>query len=474
MHAKTYRNTLWDELHVGQSATIERTVTESDLYVFAHASGNTNPIHLPGVDLDADGRADTVAPSIWIGSLVSTVLGTVLPGAGTLYRGQTFRFVGRARPGDRLTIEVRCVEKRVKPTALFHTRVTHRDGSVVLEGTAEVDVPLRSVVLAKKDLPLLLIDEHDHFGALLQRCRQLPPMPTAVVCPDDQNSLAGALLAWREGLIAPVLIGSRERIGRAADAHQLDLGAIPVIEVDGHAEAAARAVAMVHAREVRAVMKGNLHSDDLLAHVVKKEGGLRGNRRISHVFAMDVPTQSHLLFVSDAAINIAPDLPTKIDIVQNAIDLAIACGLDTPKVGVLAAVETVNVNMPATIDAAALCKMAERGQIRGGLVDGPLAMDNAVDASAARTKGLHSAVAGRAEVLIVPSLEAGNMLVKQLTFVARAEAAGLVVGARAPVMLTSRADNDKARLASCALAQLYAHWQSHGEALADQPLAVAA
>ena len=211
-------------------------------------------------------------------------------------------------------------------------------------------------------------------------------------------------------------------------------------------------------------MKGNIHSDLLLAQVVKKDGGLRGNRRISHVFVMDVPTLDELLFISDAAINISPDLITKVDIVQNAIDLARACGIDKPRVGVLSAVETVNPNIPSTLDAAILSKMAERGQITGGIVDGPLAMDNAMDVAAARTKGIASLVAGHANVLIVPNLESGNMLAKELTFVARAEAAGLVVGAKVPIMLTSRADNDRARLASAALAQLYEYMRRTGEA----------
>jgi phosphotransacetylase len=231
---------------------------------------------------------------------------------------------------------------------------------------------------------------------------------------------------------------------------------------------------MVNAKDVRTVMKGNLHTDELLAHVVKREGGLRTSRRISHVFVMDVATRSELLFISDAAINIAPDLVTKVDIVQNAIELAIACGLENPKVGVLAAVETVNVNMPSTLDAAALAKMADRGQIRGGIVDGPLAMDNAIDMQAARTKGITSRVAGQADVLIVPNLEDGNMLAKQLTFVAGAEAAGIVVGCKAPVILTSRSDNDRSRLASCAVAQLYDYWRQHGDALQDEPLSAAA
>jgi phosphotransacetylase/acyl dehydratase len=474
MTRPSHRNTTFDELEVGQSARIERVVTAADLYVFAHASGNTNPMHMPGADVDHDGTIDTVAPSLWVGSLVSSVLGTILPGAGTLYRGQTFRFLDRAYLNERLVVSVRCIEKRERPIALFETRVEKSDGTLLLEGVAEIEAPATTIVLKDRQLPMLLIDEHDHFAALAARCRSLPPMPTAVVCPDDENSLGGALLSQREGLITPIFIGARNRIMKAADAAGADISGIALIDIADHSDAAARAVAMVNQKEARAVMKGNVHSDELLAQIVKKDGGLRTSRRMSHVFVMDVPTEENLLFISDAAINIAPDLTTKVDIVQNAIDLAIACGLKKPKVGVLAAVETVNVNMPSTLDAAALAKMADRGQIKGGIVDGPLAMDNAVDMQAARTKGISSQVAGQADVLIVPNLEAGNMLAKQLTFVARAEAAGLVVGCRAPVILTSRADNDRARLASCALAQLYDYWRQHGEALKDAPLSAAA
>ncbi|MDF2114960.1 bifunctional enoyl-CoA hydratase/phosphate acetyltransferase [Roseiarcaceae bacterium H3SJ34-1] len=467
MAALSHRNTTFDELAVGQTASIERSVTADDLYVFAYASGNTNPMHMPGADVDQDGHADTVAPSLWVGALVSSVLGTILPGAGTLYRSQTFQFKGRAKLGDRLIISVRCIEKREKPRAVFETRVEKSDGTLILEGVGEIEAPIASVVLPKRQLPLLMLDRHEHFSRLVQRCRRLAPMPTAVVCPDDANSLGGVMLSMQEGLIAPFLIGARGKIQRAADAAEVDISALPLIDIEDHSEAAKRAVAMVNAREVRAIMKGNVHSDELLGQVVKKDGGLRGTRRISHVFVMDAPTRSDLIFISDAAINIAPDLTTKVDIVQNAIDLAIACGLTQAKVGILAAVETVNVNMPSTLEAAALAKMADRGQITGALVDGPLAMDNAVDVEAARTKGIVSTVAGHADVLIVPNLEAGNMLAKQLTFVARAEAAGLVVGAGAPIILTSRADNDKSRVASCAVAQLYDYWRQHGEPLLD-------
>ncbi|MFU8779037.1 MAG: bifunctional enoyl-CoA hydratase/phosphate acetyltransferase, partial [Roseovarius sp.] len=278
---------------------------------------------------------------------------------------------------------------------------------------------------------------------------------TAVVCPEEPNSLGGALLARAHTLIAPVLIGDPVRIAAAAQELGADLAGIEIIAEPDPEAAARRAVALVQAGRAGAVMKGHLHTDQLLRAVLDKAAGLRTGRRLSHVFVMDVPGLAHLLLVTDAAINIAPDLRAKMDIVQNAIDLALSLGIELPKVGVLSAVETVNPDLPSSIDAALLSKMAERGQITGGLVDGPLAMDNAVDLAAARTKGLSSAVAGRADILVVPNLDAGNMLAKQLTYLSHAEAAGVVLGARVPIILNSRADDDMARLASCAVAALH-------------------
>jgi phosphate butyryltransferase len=473
MKKSSVRNTTWDELQVGASASIERTCSVQDLYLFAHVSGNLNPLMLP--DESAAG-SHPVAPSLWVGSLVSAVLGNLLPGPGTLYRAQTLRFHDRVRPGDRLLVEVRCSEKRDKPVAVFDTRVLRADrASLVCDGTAEVDVPTRSIVTEPHELPEILLQQHDHFARLVTSAQRLPALRTVVVCPDDRNALGGAVLSAAEGLIVPILIGDAGRIRAAAAELAADVTGFELVDIADHREACAQAVAWVHGGKAAAIMKGNVHSDELLAEIVRKDGGLRTHRRISHVFAIDVPTLDHLLFISDAAINIAPDLVTKVDIVQNAIDLARACGVEQPRVGVLSAVETVNPSMPSTLDAAVLSKMADRGQIKGGIVDGPLAMDNAIDIGAARTKGIASLVAGRADVLVVPNLEAGNMLAKELTFVARAEAAGLVVGARAPVMLTSRADNDRARLGSCALALLYEHWRRTGRsACIAEPLPQAA
>ena len=457
------RNKTWTELRVGDRATIARSCSVQDLLLFAHVSGNANPLMLPPTD-DAPKGAEPIAPSLWVGSLISAVLGNLLPGPGTLYRSQSFEFRRRVHVGDKLEVSVVCREKREAPVATFDTVVKDATGEVVCEGFAVVEAPTVSIEHSARELPALIIEHKDHFAKLVALAARLPRLKTAVVCPEDHNSLSGVALSVERGLIEPILIGDPSRIRAVADELRLDISTWMLVAESDHRAAAARAVAMALEGRVNAIMKGAIHSDDLLAAVVKKDGGLRTHMRISHVFALDVPTLDEIVYISDAAINIAPDLNAKVDIVQNAIDLARACGLDVPRVGVLSAVEIINPNIPSTLDAAILSKMAERGQIKGGVVDGPLAMDNAIDMEAARTKGIASLVAGRANVLIVPNLEAGNMLAKELTFVARAEAAGLVVGALVPVMLTSRADNDRARLGSCALAALYDYYRREGRA----------
>jgi phosphate acetyltransferase len=294
------------------------------------------------------------------------------------------------------------------------------------------------------------------YEQLLDRCQGVDPIPTAVAHPCEETALSGAIEAAEHGLITPILVGPSAKIAAVAKSAKVDLAGIEIVDVEHSHDAAARAVQMVREGRAELLMKGSLHSDELLGAVVAREG-LRTGRRISHVFIMDVPTYHKVLIVTDAAINIAPNLVDKVDICQNAIDLGIALGLEAPKVAILAAVETVNPSMPATIDAAALCKMAERGQIKGGILDGPLAFDNAISAEAAKIKGIRSPVAGDPDILLVPNLEAGNMLAKQLTFLANADSAGLVLGARVPVILTSRADSVRARIASCAVAVTVAH-----------------
>ncbi|WP_111430710.1 bifunctional enoyl-CoA hydratase/phosphate acetyltransferase [Rhodobacteraceae bacterium DSL-40] len=449
-------NKTYDELRVGDSVDLHRVCTLDDLYVFANASGNHNPMHLPGMDDDGSHRTEPVAPSLWVGSLISAVLGNVLPGAGTLYRSQTFDFVGRAHAGEDLVAKVTLKEKRPDGTVVFATEVKRaEDGMPIVTGEAIVVAPVQKVVFDDHELPGLVVQRHRHFDALIRRAGPLPPMPTAVVCPEEPNSLGGAVLAAKRTLITPILIGKRAKILAAAAEIGADISGYELIDVDEDAKAAHAGVDLVIAGRAKALMKGHLHTDHLLHAALRKPDGLRAGRRFTHVFVVDVPGLAHPLLVTDAAINIAPDLPTKVDIVQNAIDLAISLGIAVPKVGVLSAVETVNPAIASSVDAALLSKMADRGQIHGGLVEGPLAMDNAVDLGAARTKGIKSEVAGRAEVLVVPDLDAGNMLAKQLTYIAKAEAAGVVLGASVPIILTSRADDDMARLASCAVAAIH-------------------
>jgi phosphotransacetylase len=295
------------------------------------------------------------------------------------------------------------------------------------------------------------------YEKVLERCRGLDPIPTAVAYPCEETALAGAMDAAKEGLIDPILVGPPAKIAEIARAHGIDTGKARIVDVPDSRAAAAKAVELVRSGEAELVMKGSLHSDEILGAIVAKETGLRTGRRLSHVFLMDVPSYHKVLIVTDGAINIAPSLEDKVDICQNAIDLARSFGVERPKVAILAAVETVNSKMPATLDAAALCKMAERGQIKGGVLDGPLAFDNAISREAAKIKGIRSEVAGDPDILLAPDLEAGNMMAKQLSFLANADSAGLVLGARVPVILTSRSDSLRARIASCAVAVLAAH-----------------
>jgi phosphate acetyltransferase len=300
------------------------------------------------------------------------------------------------------------------------------------------------------------VSAHSKYERLIDLAKGVQPAKTVVVHPCDETSLRGAVEAAEAGIIVPILVGPSAKITAIAREHRLDIGSLDVVNVAHSDQAAATAVQFIHEARAELLMKGSLHTDELMRAVTASSTGLRTARRISHVFVMDVPDYPETLFITDAAINIFPDLEAKRDIIQNAVDLFTQIGLGTPRVAILSAVETVTPKIPSTIEAAALCKMAERGQITGALLDGPLAFDNAIDPEAARIKGIKSEVAGRAQILVVPDLEAGNMLAKNLTFLAKADAAGLVLGARVPIILTSRADSVRTRMASCAVASLYA------------------
>jgi phosphate acetyltransferase len=297
---------------------------------------------------------------------------------------------------------------------------------------------------------------HSKYERLIAAAKSVPAVATIVVYPCDESSLRGSVDAAKTGIIVPILVGPTETIKKTAREHGIDIAKFKIIDAPDAPAAAAKAVELIHEGKGEMLMKGSLHTDDLMRAVTASSTGLRTARRISHVFIMDVPSHPDTLFITDAAINIAPDLDVKRDIIQNAVDLFTAIGLGTPRVAILSAVETVTSKIPSTIEAAALCKMSERGQITGAVLDGPLAFDNAIDPEAARIKGIESEVAGRAQILVVPDLEAGNMLAKNLTFLSKADAAGLVLGARVPIVLTSRADSVRTRMASCAVAALYA------------------
>ena len=458
-------NVTFDEITLGQSARLLRTLTLADIQAFAAVSGDTNPAHL-----DAKYANDTlfhgvIAHGMWGGALISALLGTQFPGPGTIYLDQVLHFTKPVRVGDTLTVTATVVSKdEAKKSVELDCQVLNQKGERVLHGTARVLAPTEKVRLAHVNAPQIqLFDPEARFKELLSLGAGLAPVRCAVVHPCDAGSLSGAMDSARYGLIEPVLIGPEKRIRHLAEEAGIDLQGVEIISMPHSHAAAERAAELAVKGLVSVIMKGSLHTDELV-HAVLTQRSLRTGRRMSHVFRFDIPLYSKPLLITDAALNIHPTLEEKVDIIQNAIDFARIMGVKLPKVAILSAVETVNPNIPSTLDAAALCKMAERGQIKGGVLDGPLAFDNAISAHAAQVKGIKSSVAGDVDILAVPDLESGNMLAKQLEYLAGASGAGLVLGARVPIALTSRADGPMNRVASALLAQLAAH-----SAQRDQP-----
>ncbi|MEF7616650.1 bifunctional enoyl-CoA hydratase/phosphate acetyltransferase [Aquincola sp. MAHUQ-54] len=454
----TLRNRTFDEIAVGDSASIERTLKPEDIQLFAVMSGDVNPAHLDAAYADAAGRQGVIAHGMWGGALISAVLGTRLPGPGTVYLSQTLAFRAPVRIGDTLTIRVEVTAKSEagRRVTLACTGVNQR-GETVIDGEAGVAAPAERIERAAATLPEVRLSAGSGLPRLLEHVRPLGAIRVAVVHPCDVLSLGGALDARAAGLIDPVLVAPRARLEALAAEAGLDLAGLPIEDVPHSHAAAQHAAGMAGKGQVEALMKGSLHTDELMGAVLDAAAGLRTKRRLSHCFLMQTPAYPRPFIITDAAVNIAPTLAEKADIVRNAIELAHAIGVQRPRVAILAAVETVNPNMPATLDAAALCKMADRGQIAGAVLDGPLAFDNAVSAAAARVKGIDSPVAGQADVLVVPDLESGNMLAKQLEYMGDAATAGIVLGAKVPIVLTSRADSRETRIASCAVAVLLAH-----------------
>jgi phosphate acetyltransferase len=449
-------NRTFDEIEVGASETVVRTLTATDVEALALAAGDVESFHL---DL-APGAAQegATAPGAAAIALVAGVLNRRLPGPGSAIVGTHFRYSGKVRTGDTLTVSVTARAKHTDGSRIdFDCRCTNADDDVLVEGVATVTAPSKHLAYASIATPEIVLRRNDGLARLLQRGEALEPVTCAVVHPCDYESLMGAVESAKRGLIVPVLVGPEAKIRAAAAEAHVDLTPYRIVSTPHSHAAAERAVAMARAGEVESLMKGSLHTDELMEVVVDAAVGLRTARRISHVFVMDVPAYPRPLLITDAAINIAPDLDAKADICRNAIDLAHILGIDLPKVAVLSAVETINPKIESTLHAAALCKMADRGQITGAVLDGPLAFDNAISPEAARTKRIVSPVAGVADILLVPDLESGNMMAKQLTYLAGADSAGIVLGARVPIVLTSRADNVRTRLASTAVLKLVAH-----------------
>ena len=451
-------NRTFDEIAIGDNASSVRTLTEEDIELFAVVSGDVNPSHIDPAFAETDLFHKVIAHGMWGAGLISGVLGTRLPGPGTLYLSQELRFGTRVGIGDTVTTTVTAREKQPDCHAIvFDCRCVNQLGQEVIAGLARVQAPTEKIRKNRIELPDVRLGRHRRFRDMLARAAALDPVPVAVAHPCDAVSLAAVAEVAEHGLVIPLLVGPAGKIRTAAAQAGIDIGGFRVIDTPHSHASAARSVALVRSGEAALLMKGSLHTDELMHAVVASETGLRTKRRLSHVYLMDVPSYPRPLLITDAAVNIAPTLEDKVDIVQNAVDLAHVMGIETPRVAILCAVETVNSAMRATLDAAALCKMADRGQIKGGIIDGPLAFDNAVSIQAARQKGIVSPVAGQADILLVPDLEAGNMLAKQLSFLAGADAAGVVCGARVPIILTSRADSERTRIASCAVAVLMAH-----------------
>ncbi|HGC5940581.1 TPA: bifunctional enoyl-CoA hydratase/phosphate acetyltransferase [Legionella pneumophila] len=455
MDKEFLENVTFDELTLGRQASLVKTLTQDDIDLFATMSGDVNPAHMDPAFAKSDIFHGIVGHGMWTGSLISALLGTILPGPGTIYLEQDIKFKKPVRIGDNITITLIVRDKRAdKPIVTFDCKGVNQRGEIVVEGLATVLAPTKKIRVARTSLPHVEIHNHDRFQAIIQSCQCIAAIRAAVVHPVKANVLEAVADSVKAGLIIPVLIGPETKIKSAATEAGVDISKWEIINTEHSDAAAVKAVALAATGQVDAIMKGSLTTHELLAAVVPSISNLRTKYRISHAYVMDVPSYHKPLIITDAALNIAPNATDKADICQNAINLwRILYGEDKkPNVAILAATEFVNPKMQATIDAATLCKMADRGQITNAILDGPLAFDNAINKQAADEKNIISPVAGNADILLVPEIESGNILAKQLTFLGHADAAGIVLGARVPIILVSRADSIRTRLLSCALA----------------------
>ncbi|MDI9818302.1 MULTISPECIES: bifunctional enoyl-CoA hydratase/phosphate acetyltransferase [unclassified Legionella] len=447
-------NITFDELIIGTQASLSKKLTQDDINLFAIMSGDINPAHMDPDFAKSDIFQGIVGHGMWSGSLISTILGTMLPGPGTIYLKQDITFKKPVRIGDTVTITLTVQHKREdKPIVTFDCIGVSQRGDKLIEGQAVVLAPTKKIRVARAKLPDIAIHNHDRFHETIKSCQDMPAIVAAVVHPVKAEVLRTVMDSVNAGLIVPLLIGPEKKIKTAASEADIDISSWQIIDTEHSDAAAAKAAELAATGKVDAIMKGALQTSELMSAVVPLAAGLRTKYRISHAYIMDVPSYHKPLIVTDAAINIAPSVSVKADICQNAINLwRVLYGDKCPKVAILTATELVNPRMQATVDAAILCKMADRGQITDGILDGPLAFDNAINKQAAAEKGIVSEVAGDADILLVPEIESGNILAKQFTFLGHADAAGIVLGARVPIILTSRSDSLRTRVLSCALA----------------------
>ena len=448
-------NRTFAEMEVGDTASITHTVTQQDIELFAFVSGDVNPAHLDPAYASTTLFRHIIAHGMISAGLISAVLGTKLPGPGTIYIAQSLSFRRPVSVGDTITATVTVTEKReIKQDVVLDCRCVNQRGQEVVTGRADVRAPVEKVRRPVAELPEVRVARHERYKELLARAADGVPVRTAVVYPCSAAALRAMTQARAAALIEPILIGPATVIEQVACESEIDISGLRIVDSANPRSAAEQAMALAVAGELEMLVQGSLGSDDLLAAVAAS--ALRTARRLSHVYLLDVPGHPRLLLLTDAMVTVSPDLEAKRGIIQNAIDLARAAGIETPRVAVLSASETIDTKLASTTDAAVLSKMADRGQITGGLVDGPLTFDQAVSPQAAAGEGIASEVAGRADILVAPDLETGNLLAGQLTSLAGADAAGVVLGARVPIVLTSSGEGERVRLASFAVAVLQA------------------
>ena len=464
MEPQELTNVTFDEIKVGDTSELTVTLKQNQIDVAAIVSGDVDAFYMKDAASADSRREPRKTEAAGAEAIISILLGARMPGPGTKIVHRDLRFSGDFAVGDTLTAKVTVREKRAEGhLVVFDCRCVNQAGRELVAGAVTVAAPTTRQVYDVIKPPHLELRYGDAFAQLIKGCQGCDPVTCAIAHPCDRDSLMGAIEAAKRGLITPVLVGPEDKIRAAAEEAQIDLSTYRIVSTEHSHASAAKAVALASSGEVESLMKGSLHTDEIMGAIVPTAAGLRTSRRISHAFVMDVATYPKMFMITDAAVNIFPELDVKRDIAQNAIDLAHALGIELPKVGILSAVEVVNPKIPSTLDAAALCKMADRGQITGGILDGPLAFDNAISAQAAKTKGIISQVSGDVDILLAPDIEAANMLFKQLVYLSGAEGAGIVLGTKIPIVLTSRADSVRTRLASVAVMTQVAHARRSGK-----------